>query len=744
MLPLLLASILLPHSAPAPAEDLDFFEKKIRPVLLEHCIKCHGESKQQGGLRLDTKSHFFKGGDSGPLFDANKPADQSRLMKVLLYNSEEKMPPKGKLPDPILADIRTWLSRKAPWPDENPKNIAATKVDFSSHWAFRKIEAKPLPKVSRNDLGKRPMDSFIESQLEEKGLSLSPEADRRTLVKRLYFVLLGLIPTPQQVEAFEKDTHPNAYENLVRSLLDSPHFGERWARHWMDLARYADNKGYIGVGVDRTYPYAYTYRDWLINSFNEDLPYDKFVMYQLAADNPKSGARKSDLAAMGFLTVGRRFINNIHDIIDDRIDVIGRTTQGLTLSCARCHDHKYDPIPTKDYYSLYAILASSHEPSDLPDLGIQMQGPEGESFRAELSKLEEEKRKFTEDNAEMKAKEPRKFSEKIKPYDNRIKQLVNTHPGSPPKAMALLDNANPSEGVVFIRGNPGNRGPKVPRQYIDLISGTNRKPVVSGSGRYEMAQAIANPENPLTARVWVNRVWSHVFGSPLVKTPSDFGIRSDPPTHPELLDFLAGQFMRQGWSTKQLLRELLLSQTFRQTSNSSAASLTKDPENILLGHMNRHRLDFETMHDSLLQLAGKLNESVCGKSVEMFAAPFNTRRALYAFIDRQNLPGILRTFDFALPDTHSPKRFETTVPQQALFMMNSPFVLEQGLAFSQRFENAPDEDARLVAMYRQAYQRQPTSEELSSLKEFIASGPSAGFFQIAQVMLASNEFQFID
>jgi len=268
MLNLLLTSILLPNVNPASAEELDFFEKKIRPVFLEHCTKCHGESKQQGGLRLDTKSHFLKGGDSGPLFDATKPADQSRLMKVLHYNSEEKMPPKGKLPDPVIADIRTWLSRNAPWPDESPKNTAATKIDFSSHWAFRKIESKPLPQVSRNDLAKRPLDKFIESQLEEKGLSLSPEADRRTLVKRLYLVLLGLMPTPQQVETFEKDTHPNAYENLVRSLLDSPHFGERWARHWMDLARYADNKGYIGVGVDRTYPYAYTYRDWLIHSFN--------------------------------------------------------------------------------------------------------------------------------------------------------------------------------------------------------------------------------------------------------------------------------------------------------------------------------------------------------------------------------------------------------------------------------------------------------------------------------------------
>ena len=531
---------------------------------------------------------------------------------------------------------------------------------------------------------------------------------------------------------------------MVNRLLDSSHFGERWARHWLDLARYADNRGYIGVGVDRTYPYAYTFRDWVIQSFNNDLPYDKFLTYQIAADNPKSGASKSDLAALGFFTVGRRFINNQNDIIDDRIDVLCRTTMGLTVTCARCHDHKYDPIPTKDYYSLYGVFASSQEPEDLPDLGIEGSGPEAQDFQLELAKLIKEKEKFETDNAEIKKKEPRKFSESIKPYDNRIKQLKSKHPGSPPKGMVLFDKPSPEEPVVFIRGNQGNRGPKVPRQFLEVVSGANRTPFKQGSGRLETAQAIVSPQNTLTSRVWVNRVWAHVFGNPLVKTPSDFGIRSDPPSHPELLDFLASNFMEDHWSTKNLIKQMLLSSTFKQTSSPRQELQNNDPENSLLIRMNRRRLDFETMHDSMLAMAGTLEPAIGGRSVEMFTPPFSNKRALYAFIDRQNLPGVLRTFDFALPDTHSPQRFITSVPQQALYLLNSPFVQEQAAKFTLRFSNTDDHADKVQAMYRVALQRSPTTEEVRSALEFLeVSGPD-GFKQLAQVLLASNAFQFID
>ena len=727
----------------ADTASVDFFEAKIRPVFIEHCEKCHGSSKQQGGFRLDSKDNFFKGPDSGPIFNLTKPSE-SRLLKLLHYQSELKMPPKGKLPDQVINDISEWIIKGAPWPADLKKNPNGIAIANQDHWAFMPIKKPTLPKITQPSIANNEIDLFIQAKLEQNKVSLSPQADKRTLIRRLYFVLIGLPPTPQEVESFLNDSDPQAYPKLVNRLLDSSHFGERWARHWLDLARYADNRGYIGVGVDRTYPYAYTFRDWVIQSFNNDLPYDKFLTYQIAADNPKSGASKSDLAALGFFTVGRRFINNQNDIIDDRIDVLCRTTMGLTVTCARCHDHKYDPIPTKDYYSLYGVFASSQEPEDLPDLGIEGSGPEAQEFQLELAKLIKEKEKFETDNAEIKIKEPRKFSESIKPYDNRIKQLKSKHPGSPPKGMVLFDKPSPEEPVVFIRGNQGNRGPKVPRQFLEVVSGVNRIPFKQGSGRLETAQAIVSDKNTLTSRVWVNRVWAHVFGNPLVKTPSDFGIRSDPPSHPELLDFLASNLMEDHWSTKNLIRQMLLSSTFKQTSSPRSELQNDDPENSLLIRMNRRRLDFETMHDSLLAMAGTLEPAVGGRSVEMFTSPFSNKRALYAFIDRQNLPGVLRTFDFALPDTHSPQRFITSVPQQALYLLNSPFVQEQAAKFTLRFTNTDDHFEKVQAMYRVALQRSPTKEEVTSSLGFLeASGPD-GFKQLAQVLLASNAFQFID
>jgi len=723
--------------------DVDFFEAKVRPVFIEHCEKCHNASKQQGGFRLDSKEHFFKGSDSGPIFNPSKPSE-SKILKLLHYQSELKMPPKGKLPDPVIAAISEWIKKGAPWPlnkKPSPNSLAKASTD---HWAFAPITTPAIPKIINPSLASNEIDFFIESKLEQNKVTLSKQADKRTLIRRLNFVLLGLPPTPQEVESFLNDPDPQSYPKLVNKLLNSPHFGERWARHWLDLARYADNRGYIGVGVDRTYPYAYTFRDWVIQSFNSDLPYDKFLTYQIAADNPKSGASKSDLAALGFFTVGRRFINNQNDIIDDRIDVLCRTTMGLTVTCARCHDHKYDPIPTKDYYSLYGVFASSQEPEDLPDLGIDSTGPEFIAFQSELAKLTVEREKFEADNAEIKIKEPRKFSENIKPYDNRIKQLKSKHPGSPPKGMALFDKPAPVEPVVFIRGNQGNRGPQVPRQFLEVISGANRTPFKQGSGRLEAAQAITSPKNPLTARVWVNRVWAHVFGNPLVKTPSDFGVRSDPPSHPELLDFLASNFMEDHWSTKNLIRHMLLSSTFKQTSSPREELQDNDPENSLLIRMNRRRLDFESMHDSMLAMAGTLEPTVGGRSVEMFTQPFSNKRALYAFIDRQNLPGVLRTFDFALPDTHSPQRFITSVPQQALYLLNSPFVQEQSSKFTLRFTNTDSNPEKVEAMYRVALQRTPSKEELASALDFLQSAGPDGFKQLAQVLLASNAFQFID
>jgi hypothetical protein len=474
------------------------------------------------------------------------------------------------------------------------------------------------------------------------------------------FTLVGLPPTAEEVDAFAADPSPQAFEQLIDRLLASPHYGERWARHWLDLSRYADTKGYV-FQESRDYPEAFTYRDWVIDAFNRDLPYNEFVVKQLASDLLPDGAGANAQQAMGFLTLGRRFLNNKHDIIDDRIDVVTRGLMGLTVACARCHDHKYDPIPAKDYYSLYGVFASTTEPKDAPS------------------------------------------------------------------ALRLADAPKPFDPYVFLRGRQENHGDRVPRQFLAVVAGDERQPFQRGSGRLELAQAIASPDNPLTARVLVNRVWSYHFGAGLVRTASDFGARSDPPSHPELLDFLSRRFIDEGWSIKNLHRLILNSSVYQQESRHRPEAAAVDPENLLLWKMNRQRLDFEAQRDATLAAAGRLDLTIGGPSVKLTERPFPQRRTIYAFIDRQNLPNMFRTFDFATPDTHSPQRFATTVPQQALFLMNSPFLIEQAEHLAARSQTGPASESRdrVRALYRLALGREPTADENALGLGFVTSEVSA-------------------
>jgi hypothetical protein len=468
------------------------------------------------------------------------------------------------------------------------------------------------------------------------------------------------------------------------------------------VARYADTKGYVFT-EDRSYKHAYRYRDWVINSFNADRPYDEFVVEQLAAD--QTGDAKSK-PAIGFLTLGRRFLKNRHDIINDRIDVVTRGLLGLTVACARCHDHKYDPIPTEDYYALYGVFASSEEqePDNLPPV--------------------------------------------------------------------LVDAQRPHDPVIFLRGQPGNRGPRVKRHFVSCLT-PDGKPAAfqHGSGRRELAEAIASAENPLTARVWVNRVWGHLFGNGLVSTTSDFGTRGTPPTHPELLDWLACEFMSPengepgasatgaSWSTKRLIRLIVTSSTYRQSSDERVECAAIDPENQLFWRANRRRLDLEALRDSLLAAAGRLDQTIGGPSVELTTEPFSTRRSVYGYIERQNLPAFFRTFDFANPNTHTPERPQTVAPQQALFLMNSPFVIEQASHLAARTlspkaseantVNQAELTARIGRMFRYALGRGPTAEELAEAFAFVnMSDPPppalTRWQQLGQVLLMSNEFAFVD
>jgi hypothetical protein len=760
--------------------------------------------------------------------------------------------------------------------------------------------------------------------LEVAKLRPSPTADKRTLIRRATFDLTGLPPSPEEVAAFEADKSPDAFAHVVDRLLASPRYGERWGRHWLDVARYADTRGYV-FEEDRHYAYSYTYRDYVIRAFNEDLPYDQFLEQQIAADLCTNNADKRCLAALGYLTLGRRFVNNIHDIIDDRIDVVCRGMMGLTVACARCHDHKFDPIPSRDYYSFYGIFASSMEPDPEPLLGVEVPEKPRREYEAEHKKRVEERDKFRAEQERAMAAQLRKqagdyllasyeaqripksdvdgiaharkldpevlrrwiasldgwrktqqaifapwfafaelpendfairaqelaerfstnydaglpvhrlvacafsgmppttmndvadrygklfaevdklwqdacaatnsnatppksltdpsqealrqilyaadapanipcdqydrlydipTSQKLRELQRHVDELDATSPGAPPRAMALVDRPDPHNAHVFIRGNSDNQGSEVPREFLEVLSGPDRKPCHAGSGRLELAEAIASRDNPLTARVFVNRVWLYHFGSPLVATPSDFGLRSEPPTHPELLDYLAARFMAEGWSIKKLQRLIMLSSAYQQTSDDNPECAKVDPNNQLFWRMNRQRLDFEAMRDTLLAVSGKLDLTPGGHGVDI-TTPTSNRRTVYGYVDRQNLPDLFRTFDYASPDSSSARRFYTTVPQQALFFMNSPFVVEQAKSLAGRADPtcAHTDEQRLRLLYEWAFERAPSREEITWALNFVRTPPKAPLSdhpgldrwqEFAQVLLMSDEFVFVD
>ena len=842
--------------APVDQEGLEFFEKKIRPILADHCYSCHSADakKLKAGLRLDTREGTLKGGESGAASVVPGDPDHSLLLKAIRAGKDDelRMPPKGeRLAPEVVADFQAWIRRGAPDPRASGDSRGLNLAKARQHWAFQPPKESPLPAVKQKDWVRNPIDAFVLAKLESSGMRPSAPADRRTLIRRASFDLIGLPPTIEEIEAFVKDPAPDAWERLIDRLLASPRYGERWARHWLDVARYSDTKGYV-FQEERRYPYSYTYRDWVIRALNEDLPYDQFLVQQIAADRLKLGEDKSALAAMGFLTLGRRFLNRLPDIIDDRLDVLCRGTMGLTVACARCHDHKFDPIPTKDYYSLYGVFASSIEPKDLPLLGIGQKTPANLAYETEVATLQGEVAKYREERhakilaslqqpktiadylmaaheakslkgdeslrslaqkkdllAPMierwkayleKTKDPlfapwrekpgresadrlaaelvksellkapdsptmvaladvekfynRADRDKQRQLENKVDALKATHPGAPQRAMAMEDGPI-QEPHVFVRGNPNNVGEKVPRQFLEILSPEKREPFKDGSGRLELARMIASKDNPLTARVIANRVWGFHFGGAIVRTPSDFGYRSDPPTHPELLDWLAIRFVQDGWSLKKLHKLILCSAAWQQKSDDVAAYKEKDPDNRLVWKCSRQRLDFEAMRDSFLAVSGQLDLAMGGRSVPLSDNPtskqrqqaetivntvgdptqetFAKRRSVYLYIDRQNLPGTFRNFDFASPDTHSPQRYSTTVPQQALFLMNSPFITEQVGALVKRpeIDGEREMDGRIRKLYRLLYGREAAAEELEVGRKFLGlelrrAGPVAG------------------
>jgi len=880
-------------------EQIDYFETHVRPVLAERCFECHGAEKSKGGLRLDSRQAMLNGGESGAGFAPGNP-DASRIVQAIRYTGGTTMPPDAKLDDQAIAAITEWVRMGAPWPEgDAAATVAAgdSQADLlarsrAEHWAFQPV-ADPATPVEAS-VAANEVDRFVLAKLGERGLALSPEESRAALLRRLSYDLSGLPPTIEELQAFESDTAPDAYEKRVDALLASPRFGERWGRYWLDLARYADTRGYV-FQQERDFAFSHTYRDYVIRAFNEDLPYDQFVMHQLAADKMELGDKRN-LAGMGLLTLGRNFVGNVHDQVDDRIDVVTRGMLGLTVSCARCHDHKYDPIPIEDYYSLYGVFRSSFEPGELPLLEEpNPEDPEYQAYLAEVNQKQAEADKALTDVQIAMLNESREkaadyvfagmavrgvddetlrtvardrgllwqvvekwrdylntrdavegvdavfeplfqlaplpdegFAEaaqawhgdpanraslnpllaaafetapagkdavlaayrglferadrewqrllaaqsqiayqgggapglpealpdasleafrvllylpdspanvprgnvenysdvgtqqRLQGMRNARARVENTHPARPDRAMVMQDADAPFDPYVFLRGKAENQGPAVPRQVPALLAQGERTPFAD-SGRLELAKTIADARNPLTARVMVNRMWLNLFGQGLVNTPSDFGLRSEAPTHPELLDYLAYRFANDGWSMKRLVRHLVTSQTYRQSSDWNDAAGAVDPINTLYWRQNRRRLDFEAMRDSLLAASQELDLTMGGPSVEIAAPPFSTRRTVYGRIERQNLPAVFRTFDFASPDTHAPQRFNTSVPQQALYMMNSPFVVDRarGLAALEPVKTAATRESQIVQLYRHALKREPAEQEIVMSAEFM-------------------------
>ncbi len=748
-----LFTILLIACAPAlwatpSAEQLEFFEQKIRPVLADQCYKCHGPEKQKGELRVDSLAALLKGSDSGVVLVPGEP-EKGSLIKSIRHETDNHMPAKAaKMPDEQISAFTEWVKMGAPWP-ENDKPAANNIADAAKrHWAFQPIANPAIPQpADPGQWASSDLDRFVLAKLEAKHLAPSPIAARYILIRRATFTLTGLPPTAQDVEDFEKDTAPTlaAFSKVVDRLLASPRYGERWGRHWLDVARYADHRGYLAGNDSREYPFAYTYRDWVIRAMNDDLPYDQFLIRQLAAD--LSGAGPDDLAALGFLTLGRRFLNDQNLIIDDRIDVTIRGTMALTITCARCHDHKFDPVSAKDYYALYGVFASCDEQSDPAKLPLLPGGKASAAYEKARAVREAELRVFDEKTARdltreiqfatglpvvlpvesIEALQKARFFTKLLRDDRRkIETKIadsELADGAPPRAHVLTDKPQPVTPHVFIRGNPGRQGDEVPRRFISFLGGDAQPFTKTGSGRLDLAHAIVAKENPLTARVLVNRVWMHQFGTGLVRTPGDFGAKSDPPSEPELLDFLATKFVADGWSLKKLHRTLMLSSTWMQTSDTRADGIAADPDNRLLWHQNRQRLTWEALHDSLLAASGDLDETMFGRPIQMFAQPAAKRRAIYGYIDRQNLPATLRTFDFASPDLMNPQRATTNVPQQALYMLNSPFILARAAALvaAPEYASSGIEPPQVQSLYARVLARPATPEETTIGIKYVTS-----------------------
>ncbi len=751
-----LALLSLTHAlaadSPTP-EQFEFFENRIRPVLASECYQCHSHDakKLKGNLLLDSREGFLRGGDSGPALVPGDP-DASLLIKAVRYKDQESaMPPKKRLRDDQIADFEAWVRMGSPWPESAAAPLTATAAkDYdwaklrAEHWAFRPMQRPSPPSVFLTAWPRNPIDHFVLARLEAANLTPSPPAAPAALIRRAYLDLIGLPPSPEALNAFLQDSSPEAFEKVVDHLLASPQYGQRWGRHWLDVARYSDGLG--GYLDAAPLPEAWRYRDWVVDALNRDLPYDQFVRQQIAGDLLSED--RADGLATGFFAVGPTYNTDGGDpeaeaqtraeTLADRVDTFSRAFLGLTVACARCHDHKFDPITARDYYALAGIFnntATSHLPIAPREVV--------EAFDRAQAAIQGQEKKIKS------ASEPGGDPSQVPNLQAELERLRQAAPPAYPKAHMFADSGN-SDLPVAIRGDLRKPGEPAPRRFLQIVAGENPTLFKEGSGRRQLAAAVIDPTNPLTARVMVNRVWKHHFGQALARTPSNFGILGEKPTHPELLDWLATTFIDQGWSLKKLHRLILLSATWRSGSHYRAQAFTQDGENRLLWRMNPRPLEVESWRDSLLAVTGELDPALHGPPSDRILE--DKRRTLYGTIsrngDRHPSDEFLRLFDFPTPRSTSETRAASTVPQQYLFMLNSAFMIQRAQALTDRLQReAPDDPTRIARAYQLLYSRLPRPQEielgLTFLADTASGAPASRWPSYAQVLLSAHEFRQI-
>ncbi|MBA2116750.1 DUF1553 domain-containing protein [Bremerella alba] len=782
------------------SQDLSFFEAKIRPLLVTHCIDCHGADTQESSLRVDTMSGMLGGGESGAAVIPKDPKHSLLLAAVQYDNDHLKMPPDGKMSDAQIKLLQQWIQMGAPHPDLLGKNAVEPRrspIDMKAarnYWAFRPVERPAVPAVEASAGPRNPIDAFIEAALIREGLVPNVAADRRTLIRRATFDLTGLPPTPEQVAAFLADESPDAFAKVVDRLLASTEYGRRWGRHWLDVVRYADSNG---LDENQAFVDAWRYRNYVIDAMNEDKPFDQFVMEQVAGDlladsSGSSGSPKDfdAVVATGFLTLGPKVLAEKDtvkmemDIIDEQIDTLGQAFLGLTIACARCHDHKFDPISTADYYAMAGIFKSTQSMQSLKTVAKyneKVLATEAEVQRkAQLDQSRKEKQaeldklvkatKQTQPGIEEKSY-PAEVQQQLAELRQQIAALTDQAP-SLPTAMAV-EEGTPENVRIHVRGSHLILGQQVERGVPAVLQLRDSLEISDGeSGRLQLAKWLVHPENPLTARVAVNRVWRWHFGTGLVSSTDNFGKLGDTPSHPRLLDWLATELVAGGWSLKKLHRQIMLSDTYQRSSAVDPESAAIDPENRWYWRANVQRLQAEALRDSLLYVSGKLDPTQGSSvlAVEKWKLVFDhtskddtsydsLRRAVYLPVIRNNLYDGFMLFDYATADTTQGDRPTSTVAPQALFTMNSPLFLDSAEALAERLkQQEPTDDAqRIGLLYQLTLARPPQEHEVTRLLQTIEQLENALQSQMepdqahrqawaaaCQCLLGSNEFLYVE